>query len=79
MDYVSARELAKLPQNKQERTYRLAKKMAEQALKHLSYFSLKGWNVIFCREPNPDNIYTEIIMDEFVTHSDNVLPGNMGS
>jgi len=30
LDYVSARELAKLPQNKQEQAYQLAQKMAEQ-------------------------------------------------
>jgi len=30
MDFTSAGELAKLPQSKQEQTYQLAQKMAEQ-------------------------------------------------
>jgi len=30
LDYVSAKELAELPQNKKEQAYQLAQKMAEQ-------------------------------------------------
>ena len=37
LDYGSARELAKLPQNEQEQAYHLAQKMAEQDRKLISF------------------------------------------
>jgi len=46
--------------------------------KNLLNFNLQHGQVINSREPNLLNVYSEVIVNEFVTHSGDVFPGNVG-